>query len=421
MRRHVLAFSVLAALCAAEAEAQSGAANPAADPDWAACRAGAAPPKEIVAACSRALAAGNLISKDAARAHNQRGRMLARLNEDAEALADFNAAIELAPGEPWAYLLRGNHFRKHNDLDRSDADYAEAIRRDPRYAAAYHNRGVNRYDRGQFDQAIADFSTAITVKPDYAEAFNDRGRARSAEGQYERALEDYQAAIRLAPNEALYYNNRGTAYRKLDAYARAIVDFEAALRLDPDLLIARFNRAMALTEADRLDEALAGFDEVLRREPRHDEAARWRGYVHLYLGRHGEAAAELVRALKRHPGDNYLALWAHIARKLAGDAAADDLAKDLEAAEKRAWPSPANLLFLGRIAPDELIGLARHRDAETERQQLCEAYGFAGAWHLIGGERAKAAQMFRKAVELRNPTYIGYLYSRSELKRLEGH
>ena len=417
MIRYVVLLCTL--LCALEARAQQQPGP--VDPDWAACLADAAPPDAIIAACTRALLANKLAAKDAARAHDQRGRMLSRLNEDEPALADFNAAIALAPSEPWAFLLRGNHYRKQNDLDRSDADYAEAILRDPRYASAYHNRGVNRYDRRRYDEAIADFSAAIAIKPDYAEAFNNRGRARYAEGHYERALEDYQAAIRFAPNDAVYYNNRGTAYRKLDAYARAIVDYEAALRLDPDLGIARFNRAMALAEANRLDEALAGFDDVLRRAPDHDEAARWRGYVYLYLGRRAEAAAELGRALAWHPNDNYLVLWTYIARKSAGDPAASDLTKDLEAVDKRVWPSPANLLFLGRIQPNDLAELARSRDAETDRQQLCEAYGFIGAYHLLSGARAEAAAAFRKAMELRNPTYIGYLFARSELKRLEGN
>jgi tetratricopeptide (TPR) repeat protein len=407
-----LPFLLGAFLCAAAAHAQGP------DADARACFADASPPPAIVAACTRALEAGRLPPREAARAHNQRGRMLARLGDDAAALRDYDAAIALAPDLPWSYLLRGNQRRKENRIDLADADYSRALELDPGYAPAYYNRGMNRFDQGEFVAAIADFTRAIAAKPDYAEAYNNRGRAHFAEGNYERARDDHLAAIRLSPNDALAYNNAGTAYRKLDDYGRALLAYDAALRIAPDLFVARYNRALALAEAGRHEESLAAFDGVLAVEPQHYESRRWRAYVLLYLGRYAEAADALAAALAAQPSDSYLVLWTYIARRLAGrDADGATLREDLKAANATGWPAPANRLFLGELGPEGLVERARSRDAETDANQLCEAYGFIGAWHLVAGRRADTAAAFRKAADIRRPSFIGYIFARAELKR----
>ncbi|MGQ0675966.1 MAG: tetratricopeptide repeat protein [Rhodospirillales bacterium] len=399
-----------------------GAIAQPADADMRACFADQNPPAEIVRSCSRLLQAGGLPPREAARAHNQRGRMLARLGDDAAAAKDHDAAIALAPDLAWSYLLRGNHHRKQNRYDLADADYGRALKLDPGYAPAYYNRAMNRFDQGDNAEAIADFTRAIAVKPDYAEAYNNRGRAHFAEGSFERARDDHLAAMRLAPDDPLPYNNAGTAYRKLDDYPRALMAYDAALRLDPGLFVARYNRALALAEAGRHAEALAAFDQALAVEPGHFESRRWRAYVLLYLGRHAEAADALAQALARQPADNYLALWTHVARRLAGqDADGALLAQDLKALHSPGWPSPANLMFQGRIGPDELVRQARDRDPETEKNQLCEAYGFAGAHALIAGRRDDAAAWFRKAAEIRRPSFIGYIFANAELKHAGGN
>jgi lipoprotein NlpI len=413
MRTLPLLLGVL--LCASAAHAQGP------DADARACFAEASPPREIVAACTRALDRGGLPPREAARAHNQRGRMLARLGDDAAALRDHDAAIALAPDLPWSYLLRGNQRRKENRYDLADADYTKALELDPSYAPAYYNRGMNRFDQGGFVEAIADFTRAIAAKPDYAEAYNNRGRAHFAEGNYARARDDHLAAIRLAPGDPLAYNNAGTAYRKLDDYGRALMAYDAALRVAPDLFVARYNRALALAEAGRHEESLAAFDGVLAAEPQHYESRRWRAYVLLYLGRHAEAADALGAALAEQPRDGYLALWTHVARRLAGrDADGAILGEDLKAANAAGWPAPAALLFQGKIAPDTLVELARNSDAEVEANQLCEAYAFIGAWHLIQGKRDDAAAAFRQAADIRRPSFIGYIFARAELKRMGG-
>jgi lipoprotein NlpI len=414
MRPLPLLLGVL--LCASAAHAQGPEA------DARACFAEASPPAELVAACTRALDRGFLPPREAARAHNQRGRMLARLGDDAAALKDHDAAIALAPDLPWSYLLRGNQRRKANRYDLSDADYTKALELDPAYAPAYYNRGMNRFDQGEFVEAIADFTRAIAAKPDYAEAYNNRGRAHFAEGNYARARDDHLTAIRLAPGDPLAYNNAGTAYRKLDDYGRALLAYDAALRIAPDLFVARYNRALALAEAGRHEDSLAAFDGVLAVEPQHYESRRWRAYVLLYLGRHAEAADALAASLEGQPSDNYLVLWTHVARRLAGrDADGAVLAQDLKGLNSAGWPRPAAQLFRGEIEPEKLIELARSPDPEAEANQLCEAYGFIGAWRLIQGRRDEAARWFRKAADIRRPSFIGYIFARAELKRMGGN
>jgi lipoprotein NlpI len=188
------------------------------------------------------------------------------------------------------------------------------------------------------------------------------------------------------------------------------------------MLIARYNRALALTEMGRHADALAAFDHALALDPGHFESRRWRAYVLLYLGRPAEAAEALSAVLAERPADNYLALWAHVARRLAGrDGDGALLSQDLKATQPEGWPSPANAMFQGKLAPEALIALAKNADAETDSLQRCEALAFAGAFSLINGKRGEAAEHFRRAAEIRRPHLIAYIFANAELKRLGGN
>src|SRR5690242_15224276 len=59
-----------------------------------------------------------------------------------------------------AFNKRGNAYRAKGDLERAIADYDEAIRLDPGDASAFVNRGLAYAAKRDFDQAIANCSEA---------------------------------------------------------------------------------------------------------------------------------------------------------------------------------------------------------------------------------------------------------------------
>jgi tetratricopeptide (TPR) repeat protein/Zn-dependent protease len=71
--------------------------------------------------------------------YNQRAIAYRRAGRTHLALADYDAAIGLAPAEPRLYFNRALAHAARGDYGRAVADYAEAARLAPDYAAAYNN------------------------------------------------------------------------------------------------------------------------------------------------------------------------------------------------------------------------------------------------------------------------------------------
>lgn len=83
------------------------------------------------------------------------------------------------------------------------ADYSAAIAKDSGLAAAYMSRGVAFLKAQRFDAARADFDRAIALKTaDMHVAYFNRGEAEEASGNVLAAYRDYRMAQDLAPGFA---------------------------------------------------------------------------------------------------------------------------------------------------------------------------------------------------------------------------
>jgi tetratricopeptide (TPR) repeat protein len=125
-------------------------------------------------------------------AHLNRGHYWYKNRYDHKALADFNAAIEINPGNPRAfmnrsilYLARGENGKALDDINR----YLDL---------------VGPFDTGGFflDSRISD-------------ALGNRGLIYFRTGQYQKALPDLDLAIKLNPSNPTNYLNRALVYKKL--------------------------------------------------------------------------------------------------------------------------------------------------------------------------------------------------------------
>ena len=124
---------------------------------------------EAIAVLSQAIAAGGLSSADLATAHTNRGYAYFGKSQADKAIADYTAAIRLAPNDADAHSLRGwAHFTE-----------------------------------GKMKQAIADSTAAIRVDPNSAFTFRNRGRAQLYAGQVRPAADDFAAAVKFAPSDVL--------------------------------------------------------------------------------------------------------------------------------------------------------------------------------------------------------------------------
>jgi Tfp pilus assembly protein PilF len=210
-----------------------------------------------IAACTREIASGRYDDDDLAKLYYNRGVNYHQRGDDDRAIADFTAALHLAPEQPMIYNFRGLAWQAKREYDRAVIDYGEAMRQvqrgefGPRFdrlatlAEYYTNRGGAWVLKGDIDRALKDLDEAIRLDPKNGEAFSNRGLAYYKSQQYDRSIADYDEAIRLDPDDADLYGWRSEVWVRKGDYAHAFADYEKALQLNP----ARADRAALLHRA----------------------------------------------------------------------------------------------------------------------------------------------------------------------------
>jgi len=148
------------------------------------------------------------------------------------ALDVYKKALEIAPRDSEAYLMRGkvytsgkgNHLQALSDIDKS-------IEIDPQYAEAYYQRGVVHKRMGKIEDALADYDRAIALNPRYAEAYINRGTIYGRDlKKYDRAIADFDQAIRINPKLEEAYLNKGLAHEKAGQDRNAIQAYKAFIQ-----------------------------------------------------------------------------------------------------------------------------------------------------------------------------------------------
>ncbi|MBI3043668.1 MAG: tetratricopeptide repeat protein [Betaproteobacteria bacterium] len=185
-------------------------------------------------------------------------------------------------GEPLAKLhfSRGVEWAAKGDFDQAIADYDAALRLAPKFADALYNRATAWANKGDPDRAIADFDAALRLNPKDPAALGGRAVELTVKGDYTRAIADYDAALRLDPKAATAVFGRGRARFYNGDYGRAVSDLEQALKLEPNSYTSLW------LYLARKRGNVANADEVLDSDTRAYRGGGWpAAVIVLYLGR----------------------------------------------------------------------------------------------------------------------------------------
>lgn len=190
-------------------------------------------------------------------------------NRDEEALADFNAALAIAPNDIDIRVRRAWHLVTLDDLERATEDCERALeqvdkllkRRDKRrFRARYWFPGMD---------AVIDSQCAIV--------FDLQAGLLSRQGQYEEALTSYARALEFQPENAGLYVDRATAHLAADQFDAALEDLDRAETLiteDPSRNVLTMSnhriseyitmhRAIAYHAQERIEEAVTLWRDLM--------------------------------------------------------------------------------------------------------------------------------------------------------------
>ena len=109
-----------------------------------------------------------------------------------QALADFDAALALAPGHPGAAYNRGVALIKLGRYGEAVAANDGALAVEPGHTNAWLNRGKALAQLNRYGEALASYGEVLAVKKDHADAHFNQALALLTQGDYRRGFAEYE-------------------------------------------------------------------------------------------------------------------------------------------------------------------------------------------------------------------------------------
>ena len=269
----------------------------------------------------------NLASKNSnATTYFNSGVVKLRSNDDAGAIADFDAAIKIDPKYVAAYENRGNVKANLKDYAGAIADFDEAIKLDPnnKYLYSARSNAKNNETPGSGNEDLKTYdilnkggklpdanTTPVVDKPvvdkpvgdkkiEGRDLYFDLGTTKLQAKDDAGAIEAFDKAIKLDSKYATAYYKRGLAKANLEKHKDAIKDFDKAIELNSTDANAYYNRARAKIELADNAGAIVDFTKAIELDTKYTAAYVSRGVLKRDLKDYAGAIADYDKAIEVH-------------------------------------------------------------------------------------------------------------------------
>ncbi len=266
------------------------------------------------------------------------------------------------------------------------------------------------------DQALASGELNIAWK---AVAHLKRAEAFMALNKPQQALASYSRVVEIDPRNPLGFSFRGQLYMQLQKYDEAIRDFTRVIALDPGKATGWINRAMASMAKGSLGDPLQDLRRAIEVEPDNPVAYYFRANLYFYQGNYAAAASDYRRHTELAPGDAYSIIKLYQTAARVQDDAKQELARLAGTIEARKWPYPVVELYLGKLAPQDLLDKVSSAQTRGERERALEIYFYVGYYYLLAGDKARAIELFERAVATGITDFNEHKTAKAEIWRLK--
>ncbi len=211
-----------------------------------------------------------------AAAYAGRAKALAREGKTEFALSDFDAAITVDPKSAEAYNGRGILYADSQaDLPKALADFMAAVELAPAAPDYRFNLGLAQLKAHSYLQAVASFDKALNLKGPAAAILEARTDAEAKLGDQGAALRDAQALVEKDRRNPTAYDALAAVHLAAHDEAGAVRDLTQALALDPKSLPALLHRGGALGALGDLKAAVEDFKKAAKID--EGSSAAWTG------------------------------------------------------------------------------------------------------------------------------------------------
>ena len=213
----------------------------------------------------------------------------------AEAVDDFNRAIELDPNFALAYVgladsyvlqIEYSHLPIDETLAKAQAATDKALALDDRLAEAYTSLGGIEHMRIDYEAAEAAFQHALELNPNYVTVYHWYSMLLAGPlGQRDEALELIKKAAELDPRSPIILQNVGNGYANIGRFDESLVWYRKVIEIDPEFANGYSWIGDHYSSAEgRLDEAVRWLRKCLSVDPGNSNCMFGLGWLFLDLG-----------------------------------------------------------------------------------------------------------------------------------------
>ena len=210
----------------------------------------------------------------------------------------LNKAVSLADkasnGE--RLLILATQSGANNDAVKQKEHLDALVAAYPNDERAHFNLGNYYFGQQDYPNAIEHYRKATEIAPGYSTAFNILGYAYRQNADYANAEKAFQKYIQLIPKDPNPYDSYAELLLKMGRYDDSIAQYRKALEIEPNFVNAHQGVAMDLLYAGKPDQAVAElqqFSKKARSDAEKRTALFARTIVHLDAGQTAKALADV--------------------------------------------------------------------------------------------------------------------------------
>jgi len=344
------------------------------------------------------------LKPESAERHYRDGVLKVRGGDVDGALAEFDKALDRAPGFADAVLARNELLDGQGRCEAARGEYERARQLwsempagapDRRYL--FRRRGHFAFEIEAYELVRANVRNKILPQLAHGNALLVRGRAAEA-------LDSYERALRIRPNLPELLALKGEALSALGRYEEAIQAFDSVLAACPADVETLNGRGIACMALGKLAEANDDWRRQLDLLPQAQSSAR--ACVAMRQGNNEAAFHSFGLSLAKEPANAYWLLYRLTAGRLTG-APRDPIAAPVGAQ----WPAPLLALHAGQATEEDVLARS---DTPCQRTETLFQLGVVA----LAGNPAAARRHWEEVVERGAPALIEYAAARNQLARL---
>ncbi|MRR15228.1 MAG: tetratricopeptide repeat protein [Deltaproteobacteria bacterium] len=207
------------------------------------------------------------VTKDNRLARNSLGVALTEAGRHQEAIAHYQAAVDLNPYDDKARCNLGLALAADGKIAEAITHYRAALDFNPNNEIAHTNIGSALVRAGKNDEAADHYRTAIQLNPNYDHAHYNFANLLIKQGKMEDALKHYQLTVKINSHHEDALANWADILVRQGKIAEAIEQYRQVLKINPSSFRALNNLGVNLEKQLRHDEAIACYHQALNVEP----------------------------------------------------------------------------------------------------------------------------------------------------------